>query len=51
MTDTRKPWLLRRYRIGRVQVGIIVWRHEYALTSDRWVIQPSFVYDRKGRTA
>lgn len=34
-------------RLGRLKLGVTVHKHTYAMHSDRWVIKPSFVYDRK----
>lgn len=36
-------------RLGRVQVQLTV-HHHGGGSSDRWVIQPHFVYDRKSRS-
>lgn len=34
-------------RIGRLQLKLVVWCHEYDEgIPDRWVFQPSLVYDR-----
>lgn len=33
--------------VGRVQVQLTVHRHDGS--SDRWVVQPHFIYDRKQR--
>jgi hypothetical protein len=35
-------------RLGRLQVVYHLWQHHYPKSSDRWVFQPSFIYDRKG---
>jgi hypothetical protein len=35
-------------RIGRLKLGLEIHRHVYGASStDRWVIQPLVVYDRK----
>lgn len=36
-----------RLRIGRLQLGWHIYRHTYPTTSDRWVLQPFAIYDRK----
>ena len=36
-----------RWIVGRVQIGCTVFQHHYPVHPDRWVVQPSFVYDRK----
>lgn len=36
-----------RAKLGRLEVGYHVHRHCYPTTSDRWVFQPFFIYDRK----
>jgi hypothetical protein len=35
-----------RWRIGRLQIELCLVRHRYVAASDRWVFQPSFIYDR-----
>lgn len=39
-----------RLRIGRLKVSILVHKHTYAMSSDRWVVQPSVFYDRKRKS-
>lgn len=39
---------MKSLRVGRLHLEIVVLRHRYATGPDRWVIQPSIVYDRKG---
>ncbi len=34
----------------RFQASIHIHRHRYPTVSDRWVVQPSFIYDRKNRS-
>ena len=34
-------------KFGRLQLSLIVYRHHYRNSPDRWVIQPCIVYDRK----
>lgn len=43
-----KAWRFKR-RIGRIQIGLEVLRHQYHRSSDRWVVYPSLVFDRKKR--
>jgi hypothetical protein len=46
--DKSRHWHFRR-RLGRLQVGIHIYKHVYyPSVTDRWVIQPSLIYDRKG---
>lgn len=49
--DGTESWRWRR-RFGRVQLGLFVYRHHPLNTRapqlpDRWVVHPTFVYDRK----
>ena len=41
----------KRWRVGRVQFGWHIYKHTsgFPTTSDRWVLHPQFVYDRKRR--
>lgn len=41
------PVLRKHWRIGRLQLRLIVWRHVHSTLPDRWVFQPSVVYDRR----
>lgn len=33
--------------IGRFKFSLLILKHVYATSSDRWVIQPEIIYDRK----
>jgi len=37
----------RQWKFWRIQVKIVVYRHRHSGSSDRWVFQPHFIYDRK----
>lgn len=37
-------------RWGRARWGLQVWCHRTSIQGDRWVFQPSFVWDRKTST-
>lgn len=42
-----KAWH-RKWRFGRVQVGFHLYKHVYGPSvSDRWVLQPFAIFDRK----
>ncbi len=44
---TTTGWAFR-WTVWRLQIGGRLMRHAYGPhTSDRWVLQPDFVYDRK----
>ena len=34
------------WRVGRLRLRFCLMRHRYAMCSDRWVFQPSVIYDR-----
>lgn len=36
-----------RWRFWRCEIHVAVHRHRYPTSSDRWVFDPRFVYDRK----
>lgn len=40
----------KKYPRLRLQVSVTVYRHVYPRSSDRWVIQPVVLYDRKQRS-
>lgn len=40
------PFYMKRVTLGRLQLGLRVYRHTGVLP-DRWVIQPEIIYDRK----
>lgn len=37
----------RRWRVGRLQFGFHLYVHHSPHLSDRWVVQPFVIYDRK----
>lgn len=37
----------RSVKLGRLRLEYTIYRHVYPNCSDRWVIQPCIVYDRK----
>lgn len=39
---------IKTLRIGRFQIEVRLFCHHYSTGPDRWVLQSSFVYDRKG---
>jgi len=39
-----KQWSFH-WRFWRVQIGCRLLRHRSALASDRWVVQPTVIYD------
>lgn len=42
------PLLLKRVRIGRLQLSLTVYKHVYPTDiPDRWVFQTGVIYDRK----
>lgn len=40
----------RQWRFWRIQIGFRLMCHQSASATDRWVLHPSFVYDRKRRS-
>jgi hypothetical protein len=47
----RTSYWRRHVERGRLKFGVTVMRHRYPLgSSDRWVVHPSLVYDRKERS-
>lgn len=44
MNASHRMW---QRRIGRLQVRLHVYRHRYDAMPDRWVFQPSIIWDRK----
>lgn len=42
---TRRWHFYRRF--GRLQFRVHLLRHRYVNASDRWVVQPALIYDRK----
>lgn len=47
--DGDKQWSCRLW-VWRLQIGLFIYRHSYPEHSDRWVIEPALVYDRKERS-
>lgn len=47
-TTGTSTWRWKR-RIGRLQIGLEILHHTYIYSSDRWVIYPHLVFDRKGK--
>lgn len=45
---TTDHWQLR-WRFGRLQIILLLMRHRYAASPDRWDFQPHFIFDRKER--
>lgn len=48
---TGSTWVGREYVLGRLRLRVVVFQHKYpgSGSPDRWVVQPSFIYDRKDR--
>jgi hypothetical protein len=47
MGERSERWF-KQWQIGRLRLSWKIYRHRYAVGPDRWVIQPTIVYDRKG---
>lgn len=41
-----KPFYYKRIVLGRLQLSIRVYRHQYTMAPDRWVFQPELIWDR-----
>lgn len=38
-----------RWRLGRFEIDLLLVRHRYPTSPDRWVFRPGFIFDRKER--